>query len=252
MQDWLSMSESKMLRWVDKALEMDKFEALQLESGNLHSTSVIDMFFCLNQMKDCLNNLSWAQAGGQPLKSSPEDVEKDLAHRQMTWHQLQTRFSRIITRCIAKYCDALAKNVLDETKTSIKKRDTKNEPKPMEKFLEEAKTSFDQALDKVGRADFSSRSLPNAVDKERVQSRHRQSCIRVNNVDVARTHLNEIYEDMDVPKISDFMTAHRKHKTTESQTGELQSQEYVSGCLAYKIVQAENLLICDGNGKFSR
>ncbi|KAI3646216.1 hypothetical protein MP228_009144 [Amoeboaphelidium protococcarum] len=245
---WLIHSEGKLLQWVESSVAADRFESLSGDSGLLHSTSVIDLFFCLNQMIECLNKLDWIQAGGSITDDENGDSSDDdgeITMRTMHWNLFLTRYARVLNRGVAKYGEILSGQVMQERLQYVKAAGGKGNDN-----LDVALSGLLSPSKKLANA--SVKSLNNQVEWLAGTKATQQLCVKVNNIEAARVQLNETYSQLKVDAVSDWMKAHSKVKQSDRQRDSIKEASLaggLSGQIVIKVVGAENLMPCDANGQ---
>lgn len=186
-QMWLISSEDSMMKWVDSAVQADKFEAINAEADVLHSTSVIDLFYSFNQMMECLKKLDWDVAGGAAS-------EEEATMRKMHWCLFLTRYSRTLGRGLAKYGENLSNQVVNERLQFLKDYQSKN--KVMGDNLEMAIGSLLSPTKKL--ANSSTKNLENKAEWIAGTDTTGRLCVKVNNIEAARLQLNDIYDELKI------------------------------------------------------
>lgn len=238
LHSWLIISEGKLLEWVDTALKMDHFQAINEENGLLHSTSVVDLFFCSRQMVEVLKKLEWEKAGGSPVFL---DLGTELDNRRHQWASIMTRYSRVLSRSIIRYCEKISKMIDNERKSYIQRCE--------DDF--EASFASRQCLSTFYWIPTRTRKL--LTRKEWLANAERASriCVMVNNVESARSQLLDVYNNLNVQELSEWMN---NTEDFAEQSGRRQSisksgnNHLVSGLMNIKVVCAENLIACDTGG----
>eukprot|EP00158_Paraphelidium_tribonemae_P009527 Partr_v1_DN28890_c0_g1_i2_m33021 putative C2 domain protein len=236
--NWIMSSETKLLDWVDSAVSMDKFEAISESEGVLHSTSMIDLFFCLKQMHDCLSQLGWQQS---------DHSADDYDAREYQWALFVTRYSLLLKRAVARYCTLIENQVLDQ---HLKCERVGIRPGILSGLVDDAIHNLDSAL---GLDKPKAKAKENQAGNELIKNtgwlsygtETVKTCIRVNNLEAARVQVNELFESLHINKIQAVLNRHKRDDVSQDMGT---SSASISGYLTVEVVHAENLMACDAGG----
>ena len=234
---WLIQSEKKMLEWINSAVELDSFQAVNADGNILHSTSVIDLFFCCNQVVECLKKLEFETAGGAGMRDLNDEVEMRRRH----WCMFLTRFGRTMSRVLNKYCEVMSHQVLEDRLRHLKQTKEAASKLTLEGALSSltaSRQSLTQSKDNLATSKQFNEWLTSSSKTTK------QLCIRVNNIEAARSQLHDMHESLEVASISEWMANRLRRERDKNDDNENQ----VSGILTVEVVCAENLIACDSDG----
>lgn len=195
---WAESSASLAQSWVDPAIEGDSFSPLNEDQGALHSSSVGDVFTSFRSAITVLNELAW----------------RNEFHKA----SVLTLLMRGISAATCQYANKL-----------------------MQLFLEELETEDDQTQQIKTRQDKWLAIARNAVNGKEKINPHRflkETCVKLNNIEVAQVELDKIESDLDSEKVSRIISDVEKSS----------KKKPTSFLFTVRIMQAEGLKACDMNG----
>ncbi|KAI9804048.1 MAG: hypothetical protein M1833_000329 [Piccolia ochrophora] len=206
---WISMTDSKVVGWVEEAIKQDKFivrtEHLdQVPSDDeRHSVSVIDVFRSFNQSIDQIVQLNW---------------DNDFQYAKF-----MTALSKTVGAGISRYCDILEQKFSREMDRLTPEQEAAASATRQERWMQLAKDAWNNK-DKIEPFQFFPESL-----------------VKLNNVEFATLQLDNLEKSVNVDACADVVqrntppVTQRQRKTTNF-------------VFTIKIVEAEDLKACDMNG----
>ncbi|KAJ3124134.1 hypothetical protein HK098_001360 [Nowakowskiella sp. JEL0407] len=210
---WLNIISEKTLSWVQNAVKVDNFEAVNLtdkerdgkSSGLPHSTSIADVFSAMDTELHFILDLGW-----------PNAVQNAM---------FLQNFAKTINRVIEQYCDAIA---IGETKEEIKEATL---------WTSVANTAANMVKPK----DLGPRDIA------------MESCVKLRNLEYATHKLNEISRMMNVSSVTQKQRDHRRtmaplRKARSNKKSTLSDDESIHGAFKIEVSYAENLKAVNKNG----
>ncbi|KAI8388415.1 uncharacterized protein BYT42DRAFT_510820 [Radiomyces spectabilis] len=197
---WLMTTKAATLEWVENAIKEDKFE--KTSEAAPHSSSVIDLFSMFHQAVDFLHNLQW-----------PNELQRC---------GFLTALSKVIGIALEQYTVIMEDMITEDL---VPKTGSHGNPAAPSTFL-------DMARYQLGGGRSSTESdVPTDFTPE--------FCIKINNIEAARSRLDRLYEMMDADAIAEKMRDFGVPQVEKEQKNFLYS---------IKIVRAEGLQALDNNG----
>ncbi|KAI9001888.1 hypothetical protein BC832DRAFT_123334 [Gaertneriomyces semiglobifer] len=89
--EWLQMTDSRWLEWVDNAVKIEDYEPA-MAPVSMHSTSVIDMFTCFHAGLEFIEKLAWRESAKKDrlVKDFIKMISKSLQrYTQLMWEEFQ-------------------------------------------------------------------------------------------------------------------------------------------------------------------
>ncbi|ORX59569.1 hypothetical protein DM01DRAFT_1282559 [Hesseltinella vesiculosa] len=198
---WLQTTDNSTPEWVDNAIRQDHFVATN--STTLHSSSIVDLFSLFHQAVDFVQNLQWPN--------------------QYQWCRFMTALSRVIAVALTQYTYALEDRITQDIYPHLHDRATEGD----HSFLDRAK------LQLIGnRSSLRLDTLPEDFTP--------QMCVKINNIEAARSRLDRLYQTMDVDEIAEYF---RENGAPTADKEEKKNYLY-----SIRVVRAENLVAKDSNG----
>lgn len=185
-----------------------------------HSSSIVDLFSMFNQAVDFVANLEW-----------PNDVQ----------HCLFTTFlSKIIGEGIEQYCYTMEELVRRDV-LPIKSNVTEHSAAITDTAaVAAAPTTTSSIFDKARYQIMGERGL----NKEEIipEDLSAELCVKLNDIEAARSKLDRLYQIMHVDQIAQFM---RENVTLQQSNYKPVTNNYL---YTIRVVRAENLQPLDANG----
>ncbi|CEP08882.1 hypothetical protein [Parasitella parasitica] len=206
---WLTKTNESTFDWVKNAIAQDQFR--RYNDSAVHSSSIIDLFSMFNQAVDFIAGLKW-----------PNDVQHCL---------FATFLAKMIGEGIEQYCHAMEDMIRkDIFPNRLSSQDIASEIATSGSILGKARYQImgGRGLNKdevCVPSDFITPEL----------------CIKLNNVEAARTKLDRLYQIMDVDQVAQFMRVNGTPQGTYK-------PEKTSFLYSIRVVRAENLKPMDNNG----
>ncbi|TXT13456.1 hypothetical protein VHUM_00823 [Vanrija humicola] len=161
---WLDDTAVKMRQWADNALRLDNFTPA---GPNGHSSSVTDLFASFHSAVAFILDLQW-------------DDKEELA-------MFVTRLAKIISLSINDYCSKLERQFTDEM-TEIQQVESLPATVKQQAWIEKAKSTIAHLQgDRKIQAFFNFSAT---------------SCVKLNNLDVARQEMDKLYQEMRVDEFA--------------------------------------------------
>ena len=245
--NWLIQSEQKLIDWTMNAINLDKFLSISTGDNMLHSNSVVDLFFCVRQILECLKKLEWN-------KSNSNDYSREAQEKRHQWGLFISRFSLILSHVVTKYAETVSEQVTSSHEQRLKAK-KKNNSK-LAKLMADFKLGNDTSMKKTKNSELS-KSLNNVnlvqnqdsddwlADGEFVKS----TCVKINNLESAREQVTELYDSLDIDGLmSDWGNQSRLGNSLAENHVASVAAAGITGYLSLNIVSAENLMPADGSG----
>ncbi|KAF7728272.1 hypothetical protein EC973_006446 [Apophysomyces ossiformis] len=197
---WLQTTSAATLEWVENAIKQDEFKSINETA--MHSSSIVDLFSMLHQAVDFVQNLQW-----------PNELQRC---------RFLTALSKVIGIAVEQYTYILEDMIINDIS-----------PKAQNELEVAASASFlDRARYQLigGRSSNAQEVTPSDFPSE--------LCVKINDIEAARSRLDRLYQIMDVDEIADIM---REYPTVEK-------TEQTNYMYSIKVVRAENLQALDNNG----
>ncbi|KAI8333569.1 hypothetical protein BC941DRAFT_433809 [Chlamydoabsidia padenii] len=199
---WLKTTDAATPEWVGNAIKQDNFKPTN--NITMHSSSIVDLFSLFHQAVDFVQKLQW-----------PNEYQRC---------RFMTALSKVIGVALTQYTYAVEDMIAEDIYPhSIHDRDAPGS----HSFLDKAKLQLTGARSSV-RPD----SIPDDFTLE--------LCVKINDIEAARSRLDRLYQIMDVDEIADYL---RENGGTT-----IEKEDQVNFLYSIKAVRAENLQPLDSNG----
>ncbi|KAI7904405.1 uncharacterized protein BX663DRAFT_560086 [Cokeromyces recurvatus] len=205
---WLKTTAGETPEWVSNAIKQDEFKAVNETTP--HSSSIVDLFTMFYQAVDFVQKLEW-----------PNRLQECY---------FNTALSKVIGVALEQYTMELEEMITMDIYPRY--------------YMEEVQNASANFFDRARYQLIGNRTHGKA--HEEPYDFMTQTCVRINNIEVARIKLDRLYQNMDVDEIAQVMREYESQlspsaneKATETNTNYLYS---------IKIVRAENLPPADNNG----
>ncbi|CAN6608867.1 hypothetical protein TRVA0_004S00320 [Trichomonascus vanleenenianus] len=198
---WAESAASLAQSWVDPAINEDQFLPMNEEAGQFYSSSVQDIFKSFRNAIDMMGDLDWRN----PL------------HRA----KIFTLLMKGISAGVCHYSSRLFSKVQEELRSGDGDE------------LQQVKTRQDKWL-ALAKSAVNGKSVQIPAPYRFMK----ETCVKLNNIELAQTELDKIENELDSEKLSSIIVKSEPAQKRKAQT-------YL---FTVKIVQAEGLKACDMNG----
>lgn len=205
---WLQITDSKVIGWVDAAIQQDDFVLTTREEhgreptdDERHTASVVDIFRSFNQIVNDLKKLEWQD-------------EYQMA-------KFSTALAKTVGQGIGRYCEVLEKLFTFEMDRQTPEQEAAATQTRQQRWLALARDAWSNQ-EKIEPFQFAP-----------------ESCVKLNNIEFAKNQLDKLEATMDAEKIASVIAANAPPITQRRQ---------VSYVFTIKIVEAEDLKAMDING----
>lgn len=215
---WISMTDSKLLDWVEGAVAHDEFQTRQdphaKERGEpptddeRHSQSAIDVYRIFNQSIDQIIKLSW---------------DDDLQYAKF-----MTAISKSVGKGVAKYCELLENKFIKEMDRQTPEQEAKAQQSSRDKWLAAARdwTSGAASANKIEPFQF-----------------WMESFVKINNIEYATLQLDKLEKEMNVDGCVEVI---QKYEPPPPPSMKRRTESKYM--FTIKIIEAEDLKAGDMNG----
>ncbi|RCI06704.1 hypothetical protein CU098_011502 [Rhizopus stolonifer] len=203
---WLKTTAGETPEWVRNAIKQDEFKPIS--ETTMHSSSIVDLFTMFHQAVDFVQKLEW-----------PNSLQEC---------RFNTALSKVIGVALEQYTTEIEDMISMDIYPRAYREDGTN---PNINFFDRARHQL------IG-------NRTHGKGLEEPYDFLAETCIKINNVEAARTKLDRLYQNMDVDEIAQEM---REYESQLSPTPSEKSEQ-TNYMYSIKIVRAENLPPADNNG----
>ncbi|KAI9334636.1 hypothetical protein BD770DRAFT_416074 [Pilaira anomala] len=205
---WLKTTNEETPEWVRNAIKQDEFKSINDTTS--HSSSVVDLFTMFHQAVEFVQRLEW-----------PNSIQEC---------RFNTALSKVIGVALEQYTAELEDMIHADIFPNVHREAASH---ANANVIDRARTQF------FGNRGSSVKTGEVSYDFLA------ETCIKINNIEGARTKLDRLYQNMDVDDIAQEMREYESRLPPSAVKPVDQNTKYL---YSVKIVRAENLLPADNNG----
>ncbi|KAI9023757.1 hypothetical protein CLU79DRAFT_803967 [Phycomyces nitens] len=199
---WLETTNDSTPKWVESAIDHDEF--VQVSETISHSSSIVDLFTMFHEAVDFLQKLQW-----------PNELQRC---------RFLTVLSKVIGHALDRYTSILEEKIIEDIYPTLGHEENASATAA---FFSKARLQLTG-----NRHSRKNDSVPPDFTP--------QLCVKINDIEAARTKLDKLYQIIDVDEISYYMR--------ENDIPAADVPEQTSFMYSIKVVRAENLQPLDNNG----
>ncbi|GAA5797543.1 hypothetical protein HPULCUR_002931 [Helicostylum pulchrum] len=205
---WLTTTNEETPEWVRNAIKQDEFKCIN--DTTMHSSSVVDLFTMFHQAVEFVQRLEW-----------PNSIQEC---------RFSTALSKVIGVALEQYTAELEDMIHGDIFPHVQR--------------EAASHANANVIDRARSQFFGNRGSSGKAGEDHYDFLA-ETCVKINNIEGARTKLDRLYQNMDVDDIAQEMREYESRLPPSAAKAVDKNTKYL---YSVKIVRAENLLPADNNG----